>query len=154
MLYNLHSSLISKDVEKTMKRAAIIGLLILASLSYVSYSQSQTLGLRVEAGRTYLNEVILPQTWIFTEADQYIAGVTYHKKEHFEYMELSVRQIANSKIPTLHITNKDYLWKSYLALLDFPSGTPIRFYHREMVLSEVNDSIPLADYLIPVVINP
>ncbi|MBI2676835.1 MAG: hypothetical protein HYX21_02740 [Candidatus Yanofskybacteria bacterium] len=138
-----------------MRKISIVCLLIiLASLSYGFHSQSQTLVQRIEAGRTYLNEVVEPQTLIFTESDQYIEGITYHKKEHVEYMELSVKQIANSKIPTLQITNKDYLWKSYLTLLNFPSGTPVRFYHREMVLSEVNDSIPLADYLIPVVINP
>ena len=134
-------------------------LLVIGSLLLYNFNENSSdptpiqESVEVEAGRKHLYDVIIPQTWIFTEADQYINEVAYHKEQDTEYIELSVEQIANSEIPILRISNKDYLWNSYYTLLNFPPGTPITFYHREMVMSEIHDDIPLADYLIPVVIN-
>ena len=137
-----------------MRRNAVFSLLMLVILfsgSYPQKSESQTLSQRIEAGREYLEEVIRPQLTTFTEADHYLGNVTFYKNMHLEYMVIRFNDGITDK--TLEVSSHAFLWLNYRTLLNFPFGTPIRFYHRDIPLSEINDSIQLADYLIPVIIN-
>jgi len=137
-----------------MKRDTIVFLLVLILLFsgfYPQKSEGQTLGQRIEAGREYLEGVIRPQLTTFTEADHYLGDITFYKRMHVEYMVIHLDDGITDK--TLEVSSHDFLWLNYRTLLNFPFGTPIRFYHREIALSDINDSIQLADYLIPVIIN-
>jgi len=133
-----------------MKKSAIL-ILTLFLVGYLSPpGLSQIINQQIKTGKMQLAK-IEPELQSFTEADHTIRGLIYNKAKNGESLIIFVDNGITLK--NLTISSNDLLWLSYKYLINFPSGTPIRFYLHQIPLSEINEKVPLSDYLIPVVIN-